>query len=108
MTDLFPPFFFFFLMLGGGILFIDSLRTNGNLRTRNGVSARRCFLDYRELGIQNHMRPRLKGILEVHWVQPSVESWALAFNYPWLCQAKVEIISIKGDPTTSLGNLVYF
>lgn len=44
-------------------MFIDSLRTNGNLRTRNGASARRCFLDYRELVIQNHMSPRLKGKL---------------------------------------------
>lgn len=94
--------------MGWYFVWQDNLGTNGNLRTRNGVSARRCFLDYKKLGIKNYVRPGLKGILAAHQIQPSVEKWDLAFIYPWLYQARVEIISIKGDSTSSLDNLVYF
>lgn len=75
---------------------------------RNGDSARRCSPDYRELGIQNHMKLGLKGIPAAHWVRHSVESRALGWDYPWLCQAKIQITSTKGGPTTSLDNVVSF
>lgn len=60
-------------MCGGGILFCKmSYRTNSNLGMRNGDSSRRCFLDYRELVIQNHVNLGLKGTPAAH-----------GFDLPW-------------------------